>query len=565
MKRIFLTILFLLIACNAMAATYYVKTGGDDTAAGTSDGTAWAHCPGMVGWTGSATLSSGDTVYLNNQHTWSGLAPVLSASAGVTYDGTSYGAGTVGVDRAIITPTGYQVDGYQASSRGIVHIIQSNVVFRGIEVDGGAIYPGDGIQISGYRCNYDISDILIDNCYVHNVHSSEWNNGISVSPRRDTTGRKVSRLTFKNTTVTDTDNASLSLYPAWDGDEPSGNSLEDVLVQNCTFSYDTIIGINIKSDVKNVTVEYCNIHHNGIIPPNTGTVGTGIGVETSTYDPYVAPQNLIIRNNLIYNNGQRGISFKNKKPLTWDGVHIYNNIVWDNCLTDIVGTYTTQSTKSASNLEFGADDYANSLFYIYNNVFYMNKAVSLALYTRNINIGTGSSSGGAVTGSPLIDFKNNIVYFSDCSSYQNLTDVGQKLTHSNNLIYCGAGKYWVNSGSLTFYDDGTYYTSVNAGWEATAQVTDPTFTGGDLPTGFSGTYGTDLIPNQTYFSLQAGSPALNNGAVLASTYSKAINNAGTDSTYTRGTSWWDIGAYEATLTGGATITNTGAIFSGMTF
>lgn len=508
MKRILFTILFLmLIAGQSLAATYYVKTGGDDTAAGTSDETAWAHCPGMYGWTGTATLASGDTVYLNNQHTWSGLAPVLSASAGVTYDGTSYGSGSG--SRAIITPTGYQVDGYQPSSRGIVHIIQSNVVFRGIEVNGGAIYPGDGIQISGYRCNYDISDILIDNCYVHNVHSSEWNNGISVSPRRDTTGRKVSRLTIKNTTVTDTDNASLSLYPAWDGDEPSGNSLEDVLVQNCTFSYDTIIGINIKSDVKNITVENCNIHHNGIIPPNTGTVGTGIGIETSTYDPYVAPQNLVIRNNLVYNNGQRGITFKNKEPLTWNGIYIYNNIVWNNCLTDIVGTYTTQTTKSASNLEFGADDYASSLFYIYNNVFYMNNSESLALYTRNVNIGTGSSSGGAVTGSPLVDFKNNIVYFSDCSSYQNLTDVGQKLTHSNNLIYCGTGKYWVNSGSLTFYDDGTHYTSVNAGngWEPTAQIANPSFTGGDLPTGL-----TDKKVNKPYFyPSSVSSPAVANG------------------------------------------------------
>lgn len=59
MKRILLTILFLLvllIACNGWAATYYVKTGGDETAAGTSDGTAWAHCPGMAAWAGSATL-----------------------------------------------------------------------------------------------------------------------------------------------------------------------------------------------------------------------------------------------------------------------------------------------------------------------------------------------------------------------------------------------------------------------------------------------------------------------------------------------------------------------------
>ena len=62
MKRFLFTILFLLIAGQSLAATYYVKTGGDDTAAGTSDGTAWAHCPGMAAWSGSATLSSGDVV-----------------------------------------------------------------------------------------------------------------------------------------------------------------------------------------------------------------------------------------------------------------------------------------------------------------------------------------------------------------------------------------------------------------------------------------------------------------------------------------------------------------------
>jgi len=46
LKLLIVTALFLIISCNAWAATtYYVKTGGDDTAAGTSStynrGAAW--------------------------------------------------------------------------------------------------------------------------------------------------------------------------------------------------------------------------------------------------------------------------------------------------------------------------------------------------------------------------------------------------------------------------------------------------------------------------------------------------------------------------------------------
>ena len=82
MKRLIFTILFLmLIVGQCFAATYYVKTGGDDNAAGTSDSTAWAHCPGMAAWTGSATLTSGDIVYFNEGDVWvSAAEPILTVS-----------------------------------------------------------------------------------------------------------------------------------------------------------------------------------------------------------------------------------------------------------------------------------------------------------------------------------------------------------------------------------------------------------------------------------------------------------------------------------------------------
>ena len=82
-------------------------------------------------------------------------------------------------------------------------------------------------------------------------------------------------------------------------------------------------------------------------------------------------------------------------------------------------------------------------------------------------------------------------------------------------------------------------------WEATAQKTDPTFTGGTLPTGFSGTYGTDMIPNKTYFVITAGD-ALGNGATLGDPYEGSIGQAGLAVPEYRPEGAYDIGAYQYT-------------------
>ena len=64
--RQLLTILFLLISAFAGATNYYVKNGGNDGAAGTSDATAWA----TIGKVSGFTFASGDTVFFNRGDTW---------------------------------------------------------------------------------------------------------------------------------------------------------------------------------------------------------------------------------------------------------------------------------------------------------------------------------------------------------------------------------------------------------------------------------------------------------------------------------------------------------------
>jgi len=62
--------LFCVFSEKVQAATYYVSNSGNDALAGTSEATAWANCPGMTGWTGSATLKYGDTVRFRRGDSW---------------------------------------------------------------------------------------------------------------------------------------------------------------------------------------------------------------------------------------------------------------------------------------------------------------------------------------------------------------------------------------------------------------------------------------------------------------------------------------------------------------
>jgi hypothetical protein len=81
-------------------------------------------------------------------------------------------------------------------------------------------------------------------------------------------------------------------------------------------------------------------------------------------------------------------------------------------------------------------------------------------------------------------------------------------------------------------------------WETTAQITNPNFAGGTLPTGFTGTYGTNMVPNTNYFAITSGD-AINNGATLGSPYNGCINGAGLATPITRPQgAAYDIGAYE---------------------
>jgi hypothetical protein len=520
MKRIFLTILFLLIACNGWAATYYVKTGGDDTAAGTSDGTAWAHCPGMAAWSGTATLTTGDIVYFREGDVWEGAdsdgtVAVLETTAGVTYYGLGYGtAGTRAELKSVSTST-------VQSHVGVLNIRQSNVTVKHFNVNGNEKYV-TGINIGMYA-TANVDSVVVEDCIVHDVGNSAFDNTLLVYQYGIIVGQ-TNHQTTSNVQLIDCEvynvaHEGISLYPS----KHLENIVDTVLVRGCKV-HDTAHwgatnwgkGIGISCYVKDATVEFNHVY----------SIPVSGGIALSTMGDVGYPDGTEIRYNIV--NGSY-ISM-NGDAAGWGTNHIYGNIVYNG--TIYIGGEINDAPQ-----------------YIYNNTVYNTQDNGRAFWIYYQSTGTSN-----------IEVKNNIFATSGAATASYCYEDNSALIskHSNNLCYRSTSGNWVRWNGAYYKEDAIRT------WEATAQYTNPTFAGGDLPTGFSGTYGSNMVPNKPYFSLQAGSPALGNGAVLSSDYNKAINNAGTDSTYTRGTAW-DIGAYEYTLDGGATIVNTGAVFSGCTF
>lgn len=503
--------------CESLAATYYVKNGGNDKLAGTSDATAWATIAKV-----QATVSSGDTVYFRSQDTWAGQATLLTTKAGVTYDGASYGLGT----RATLRATSIK-DVTQA----VIRIGASNVSVKGFEIDGGDQRTA-GIHIGGYAGAIDISDIQVDNCLIHDIgygieDDASWSAGIGITARNssDTLPHKTERVKITNTIIHDTVRNGISVYPTWG--QYNGNVVDQVLIHGCTIynagnnggqgSSMSGLGIHIKSNADNVTVQYCTLYNN---------ITQGILIETFTNDDGVAPNNISIRYNIIKENWGHGIYVHNgsEEIITGD---FYGNIFYNNCSN--TGGYCGEVYIA------GYQDHKSSIYNFYNNTFY-----STANTGHPYAMAVGNQGAGAPKGNPTIRFKNNIVYMGNYADSLNkaIWDGGNFLDHSNNLIFR------TNAKDSYVYDGTNSYTGTNVElWEPTVQNTDPLFTGGVLPTGFIAASGGGMIPNTDFFNISSGN-AINNGVTLGVPYDGCVNWTGSEEVACRPAGAYDIGAYE---------------------
>lgn len=481
----------------AWSATYYVdQTGGNDANSGTSAGSPWKNCPGMTAWAGSGSLQPGDVVYFDRGDTWlvSGVQGIQLVG-GVTYLGNVWGNGTRAVLRA-----------NSDLDAGVVRFRDHPTlptIIEGFDIDANSKVT------SGININHTYAGLLngatkrVKDCEVHHIWSntllSQYKYGIIISNHIGT-GGYAENIEIINCVVHDTSRDALVLYP---GDENANCRIKNILVRGCEVyntgqdpNYGAGAGIVAKGYVQDAIIEYNYVHD---------TVAAMIfvnGNETNHYN--VGPTNIHIRHNILtgstVHGGIRlydGASGKDPKD-----VKVYGNLLYN---IPAGGLYLST-------------DLGNTLkLLVYNNTF----------YNAPVVIDRSSFT------STAFEFTNNLLYRSSGAA---LTDVAGKITaHTNNLYFGGSGTL-VSSNSIN-------YSAANlATYEPSARNQDPLFTNPALlPTGFTGSYGIDLAPNQNGLKPQWYSPAINLGTVLDLAYSSSVNST------MRLTANWDIGAYEQSL------------------
>lgn len=377
----YICIFLLAFAINAYGATYYVsKDTGDDSNSG-AEGSPWEYCPGLTGWTGSATLSAGDTVYFDSSDTWTGSgSQLLNMVGGVTYIGDTWGGGT----RAILQSTanhangtvwmGYDNATYETVLQGfdvrlnnhsgeVITINRPSVgnmtgetkrIENCIVTNSGYTTAGENHGLRIGAPDYPIDDIEIIDNVIHAIPGD----GLMAYSKYNDPGEKISNVTFRGNVVYDVGNAADN--------------------QQC--------GIYIKNQVENATVEF-----------NTVYDCPGDGIRVVSDGPSIDPTGITIRHNIIYDIDKRGVNSQQRAYDT-SVVDIYGNIIYE-CVSHGIYYFLNNSTITS---------------HIYNNTIYNNGGYGIRFDTSSATY-------------TVLSLYNNITY---SNSYGTISDPGGYITAS---------------------------------------------------------------------------------------------------------------------------------------
>jgi len=496
------TALGLLISSSGWigAATYHVNPddpGASDANPGT-ELAPWSSCPGMPGWSGSAVLQPGDEVLFANTATFARASggAVLQVSGGVTYDGSSWGAG----QRA-------RMEAQAALTVSVINIREDDpihpTVVRGFEVDAnGFVTTGIGINWPGASGSLTGAVKRIDDCVVHDVASQsalgQYEYGIVVSAGYGGPF-VVANVEIVDCATYNISRGGINVYAP--NDEPTSR-IENVLVSRCEVWATGLdpdyagSGLAVKNHIRDCVVEYTSVHDS--------IRGGGIGISSHNAS-FRGPENLVIRCNVVRDNVFVGVLFHSFGPVT---AEVYNNLILGN-------TYQGLRFMTAQGA-WGVR--------ISNNTLYHNTYPS---WCQELLIGSTTA-----TWSRLEVTNNLLVAESECRPLQD-TD-GDITAHGHNLLHREGG------GELVYDSGSSYAAATLATWEPSALAGDPLLADtSQLPTGFSRVAGQGFVPSPAGLGLGAGSDALDAGQALSALFTTSIN--GVPRPHGEG---WDIGAYE---------------------
>lgn len=510
------SILFLFFGCclwanSASGTTYYVSVDGSDSNTGMSETDAWRYCPGVPGWSGSATLQPGDFVYFRNSDTWNapgGSNAVLQVTGGVTYDGSSWGDGT----RAILRPLG-------ELNRSVVNFMDDHptepTIVTGFDLDSNS-QIASGAAMNWPQMDKDLTGATkrVENCIVHDVAATHTGNGYEYGILiGGWLGRHIHNVEILNNKVYNIARSGICDYL---GNDIPGNQSKNVVISGNEI-YNTGVdtssnvgtGIALKNHAVDTIVEYNYIHD----------VRIGMNITTHPEADFIGPQNAIIRHNILRNCGQGPITnYDSTNPRC--GMYITNN---GNKSMAIYGNLFVNIRRHAIILKQELSD--DLSVKIYNNTFYKNCdsdwGSEIRLENNHANI-------------TALEVVNNIFYLADPT--RAIVDSGPYITRVEKNVYYSSipGKTLVVSGAGNF-------TAANiSAYDPSAITEDPLlFDVSMLPTGFIGTFDIDMKPNTKGLNLTQNSPAKDHAIDLGPSFDSSINSL----TRPQAASW-DVGAYE---------------------
>lgn len=157
--KLILTILILLLCTGAFSQNkYFVKNGGNDAAAGTSDATAWATITKV-----NATAAGSDSVFFKRGDTFTGtLTPPTGTPSLKTFIG-AYGTGARPVFTGFTTLSGWTNLGGNKWEKAVNSGAALNVVtVNGVHTAMGR-YPNYPTQLAYEGNNTPTNTYIIDN------------------------------------------------------------------------------------------------------------------------------------------------------------------------------------------------------------------------------------------------------------------------------------------------------------------------------------------------------------------------------------------------------------------
>lgn len=169
--------------------TYYVKNGGSDGAAGTSDGTAWATVAKVVSYGSSPGFNAGDAILFKCGSTWSELLTIpRSGTSGNFMKFGSYDTGAAPI-----------IDAGGARSAAVQVATKNYVWIDGLDLKSATFA---NLYLSGDEC----TNVTVTNCTMRDAVGSGGLNGYGVHVEYSTNFR------IKDCVINDNSAAGLQTY-----------------------------------------------------------------------------------------------------------------------------------------------------------------------------------------------------------------------------------------------------------------------------------------------------------------------------------------------------------------